>query len=35
VRKTGLNIAMKNLKLDGTTIVRTKEDARKVVEILK
>lgn len=35
VKKTGLNIAMKNLKLDGTTIVRTKEDARKVVAILK
>jgi hypothetical protein len=32
--RSGVNEAMKNLKLPGTTIVRTVEDARRVVAIL-
>lgn len=33
-RRSGVNEAMKNLNLPGTTIVRTAEDARRVVAIL-
>ncbi len=32
---TGVNEALKDLKIEGTTIVRTREQARKVVEILR
>jgi hypothetical protein len=32
---TGVNEALKKLKIEGTTIVRTREDARRVVQILK
>jgi hypothetical protein len=35
VRETGVNLAMKNLSLPGTTIVRTKEAARRAVEVIK
>jgi hypothetical protein len=28
---TGVNEALKQLKIEGTTIVRTREDARRVV----
>lgn len=35
VKSVGINEAVKQLKIDGTTIVRTKEDARRVIEILR
>lgn len=34
-RRTGVNEAMKNLSLPGTTIVRTKADARRVLKVLQ
>ena len=33
--ETGINEALKNLKIEGTTIIRTRKDAKKVIEILK
>jgi hypothetical protein len=35
VLETGINEALKNLKIEGTTIIRTRQDAKKVIEILK
>lgn len=35
VQKTGFNIAMKNLQLEGTTIVRNIKDARRALEVLQ
>jgi hypothetical protein len=35
VLETGINEALKNLKIEGTTIIRTRQDAKRVVEILK
>lgn len=35
VLETGINEALKNLKIEGTTIIRTRKDAKKVIEILK
>jgi hypothetical protein len=35
VSETGINEALKNLKIEGTTIIRTRQDAKRVVEILK
>ena len=34
-RRNGINEAMKNLNLPGCTIVRTVEDARRVIKILR
>ena len=35
VRDTGYNKALAELSVPGTTIVRTQEEARRVIEILK
>jgi hypothetical protein len=35
VLETGINEALKNLKIEGTSIIRTRQDAKRVVEILK
>ena len=35
VKQSGVNIALQKLKIEGTTIVRTREDARRVVSVLK
>ncbi len=35
VLETGTNEVLKNLRIEGTTIVRTREDARRVVQILR
>jgi hypothetical protein len=35
VLETGINEALKNLKIEGTTIIRTRQDAKRVIEILK
>ena len=35
VRKSGVNLALLNLELPGTTIVRSKKQAKKVVDILR
>ncbi len=31
----GINEAMKNLRIEGTTIVRSRDEAKRVIEILK
>ncbi len=35
VKETGVNIALKNLNIEGTTIVRSVEDARRIIKILR
>ena len=34
-KNSGVNEAIKNLKIEGTTIIRNREDAKRVVDILK
>lgn len=33
--RMNVNEAMKNLKIEGTTIIRNREDAKRIVDILK
>jgi hypothetical protein len=35
VKQVGVNEAIKNLRIEGTTIIRNRQDAKRVVEILK
>jgi hypothetical protein len=35
VKQVSVNEAIKNLRIEGTTIIRNRQDAKRVVEILK